>query len=316
MFFRRLFRRRERTLGVARRKRRYDLPLNKGTGTGFLVLLIALMTFLAMMATGASFALSKLQDRWTSGLENRVTVEIAAEDTEGNLLDSATVREQAEDIAIMLSGHPAVSDVHILSEEEIRDLVEPWLGNGLLLADMPLPALIGVTLLDAAPETVRILQDKIRIIAPQARIDTHQGWLHDVLRFTGALKFAALLLIVTIGITTITAVAGGVRSRMAVYEDEVQLLHLMGATDNYIARQFQRYALLIGLQGGALGTAAGTLAMLAIGWSAGRMDINLLPNFSLSPLQIVILAMLPLLAAAIATATARRTTIRALLTLP
>ena len=56
-------RRREKALGVAQGRRVYDLPLNRASGTGFLVLLIALMTFLAMLALSASFALSAMTTR-------------------------------------------------------------------------------------------------------------------------------------------------------------------------------------------------------------------------------------------------------------
>jgi cell division transport system permease protein len=316
MLFRNPFRRRERTIGTARRKRRYDLPLNKGTGSGFLILLVALMTFLAMMAIGASFTLAVLQDRWSSGLENRATVEIPAQDAQGQIIPAEQIQADATQIADMLRAYPGVAAVHVMGDDEIHELVRPWLGDDLLLADMPLPALISITMDDRTPANANILQDKIRAIAPQARLDTHQGWLNDVLRFTGALKFAAALLVATIGVTTVTAVAGAVRARMAVYRAEVELLHLMGATDNYISRQFQRYAMILALQGGVAGTVAGALAMLAIGWGSGRMDVNLLPGFSLTWGQIGILALLPVMAGAISMMTARRTVMRVLGTMP
>lgn len=314
--FRRLFKRRERMLGTSRKKRSYDLPLNKSTGSGFLILLIALMTFLAMMAISASFALAVLQGRWASGLENRATVEIPAQDEQGQIIAATQIKEQAEQIAGMMRAYPGIVSVHVMTDGEIRDLVKPWLGDDLLLADMPLPSLISVTMSDRSPDAVAALQQKIVGIAPQARLDTHQSWLNDVLRFTGALKFAAVLLVMTIGITTVTAVAGAVRARMAVYRAEVELLHLMGATDNYISRQFQRYSLLLALQGGAAGTVAGALAILAIGWGSGRMDVNLLPGFTLTPVQMIMLAALPLLAAGISTLTARQTVMRVLGTMP
>lgn len=311
-----MLRRRERTVGSARRKRRYDLPLNKGSGTGFLILLVGLMTFLAMMALGASFALSLMQERWSSGLENRFTVEIPADDN-GRLLNTDEVERAATRLADMLRAYPAVADVHVLGADEIRDLVKPWLGESLILGDMPLPGLIAVTLHDDAGEdNINALREKTSALVPHARIDTHQGWLRDVLRFTGALKFAAALLVLTIGVTTVTAVAGAVRARMDIYRAEVELLHLMGATDGYIARQFQRYAFLAALQGGLAGAFCGGLAMFSIGWAAGRMDINLLPSFTLSAPQAGLLALLPLLAGAIALLTARRTVMRVLTAMP
>ena len=36
-------------------------------------------------------------------------------------------------------------------------------------------------------------------------------------------------------------VAGAVRARMAIHQKELQLLHVMGASDGYIAHQFVRY---------------------------------------------------------------------------
>lgn len=308
-------RRRERMIGSARRTRQYDLPLNKGTGTGFLILLISLMTFLAMMALGGSFGLAMMQKRWSTGLENRVTVEIPAE-RDGRLLTGAEVMNDAARLEMMLRSYPAVADVHVLPEEEIRELVRPWLGDSTVLAEMPLPGIISVTLAADAAENIATLQDKISALVPHARLDTHQGWLRDVLRFTGALKFAALLLVGTIGATTFIAVAGAVRARMDIYRAEVELLHLMGATDNYIARQFQRYAMLAALQGGIAGTVAGALVMLAIGWASNRMDINLLPEFDMDTAQIMTLAALPLIAAFIAIMTARQTVMRVLTAMP
>ncbi len=311
-----MFRRRERTIGSAKKRRRYDLPLNKGSGTGFLILLVGLMTFLAMMALGASFALSVLQSRWSSGLENRATVEIPSEDHNGNLLTAAEVRGAAGLLSDMLVNHPAVAAAHIMPESEIRDLVRPWLGDGLILNDMPLPGLISVTMKPDSSDSLPGLREKIVMLVPHARLDAHEGWLAEVLRFTGALRFAAAILVFTIGITTVTAIAGAVRARLAIYRAEVELLHLMGATDNYISRQFQRYAMIAALQGGVAGTVAGATIIFAIRMVSGRMDVNLLPGFALEPSQIAALCALPLLAALIAVATARQTVMRVLTTMP
>ena len=120
----------------------------------------------------------------------------------------------------------------------------------------------------------------------------------------------------TIGVTTVTAISGAVGARMAVYRAEVELLHLMGATDNYIARQFQRYAMIAALQGGFAGTIAGAGAIFLTGAVSGRMNVDLLPGFALEPLQIATLCALPALAALIAVGTARQTVMRVLTAMP
>ncbi len=309
---------RERTLGKATGKRRYDLPLNRNDSSRFLVTLIGLMTFLAVLAISAFFALGAMSERWASGLEDKMTVEIPAQTAEGLLLKPDEVAQIAEAAASVLQIHPAVESHHVMTPDEIHELVKPWLGDMQVGNDqMPLPGLISLTLKPDTPrDSVKALADKISAAAPGARLDTHETWLKDVLRFTGALQFAATLLLAVIGVTTVIAVAGAVRARLAVHRADVELLHLMGAADRYISGQFQRHSLLLGLAGGAIGTFAGLIALLIIGWISGEMDVNLLPEYTLSAKQIILTLLLPLVIAALATVTARRTVMRALVEMP
>lgn len=308
--------RREKKLGSAGGKRRYDLPLNKGGGTQFLTLLIALMTFLAMLALAASFALSAMTERWSSGLENQITIEIPAEDIEGTLLTNDEIRRRTYKIAAILDNQAGILEKTIMSEEEIKELVKPWLGDGVLLADMPLPGLISLKLKEITPQTVALLEARIKTVAENARLDTHEEWLEDLLRFTRAMQFAALVLTVVIGLTTIIAVVGAVRSRMAEYHAEVELLHLMGATDDYISGQLQRHSRSLAFRGGIFGVILGILMLIFMGWIAGEMEINLLPDFVLGKSQMFVLSMLPVLAALIATIAARQTVLRVLAQMP
>ena len=297
-------------------KRRYDLPLAKGEGTRFLVVLIALMTFLAMLAVAAFFALSAMTTRWTSGLENKITIEIPAQDAAGNLQDRKAIFLLTRNVANALHEQPGIEKVHVLSEDEIETLVEPWLGQGILRDDFPLPGIISVETGDMTAQTLQHIHNRITSIAPKARIDTHEEWLKDLLRFTGALQLAAVILVLVIGVTTVTAVAGAIRSRLAIHHAEVELLHLMGASDRYITKQFQRHSLLLALRGGMFGALTGGLALIAIGWVAGEMSVAILPDFRLGPIHMLILATLPFVASLIASSTARITVLNVLAKFP
>jgi cell division transport system permease protein len=308
--------RKEKTIGTAQEKRRYDLPMNRDEGTGFLLLLIGLMAFLGTMAMASSFTLAALAERWKSGLEDRVTIEIPAQDADGNIMKREEIAGLAQRIGEIAKSHPAVAEAHILTDEEIAALVQPWMGNNLSLDNMPLPELVALTLRKGKNFSAHAMEERIKSIAPGARLDAHESWLKDVLRFTGALQLGAALLSLIIGVTTVTAVAGAIRARMAVHREEVGLLHLMGAPDSYIARQFQHHSMMLGLKGGAAGTAAGVILLLLTGAAAGKMDVGLLPGFHLGPLHFAAMAGLPLLAALIATLTARQTVYHALEEMP
>jgi cell division transport system permease protein len=305
----------ERTIGRAE-KRRYDLPLNKGAGTGFLITLIALMTFLGMMSVASSFALGEMTHRWSSGLENRITIEIPAQKADGTLMSREEVFTITRQVANALYQQPGITAIKTLSNEEIGALVEPWLGKDFLGSEFPIPGMIALEVNNTDAQILQNIHTKIKGVTDNARLNTHEEWLNDLLRFTGALQLTAIVLVLVIGLTTVTAVAGAVRSRLAINRAEVELLHLMGASDRYITRQFQRHSLILALKGGTTGTIMGAFSMLMIGWVAGEMGVAILPDFHLNPFQITILTLTPFLAALIAAVTAHWTVLKVLSTFP
>lgn len=307
---------RERALGIARETRRYDLPMSTGPDAAFLAMLIALMTFLAMLALAASLTLAAMSDRWTAGIENSATVEIPAQSPQGALTSPDDMKKMTARAAALLQDAPGIRSARVMEEGEIMELVRPWLGDGRLPDGTPLPGLIALELENTDAKTVKILEERIRQAAPAARIDTHREWLESLTRLAAALQYAAALLTLVTGLTTAAAVAGAVRARMAVNRTEVELLHLMGATDAYISRQFQRHALRLALRGGLCGFLAGALALAAFGWMAGRMDAAMLSGFSLTPVRAALFAALPLIAALIAAFAARRTVLGTLARMP
>ncbi|MEM6781569.1 MAG: permease, partial [Pseudomonadota bacterium] len=222
------FQKSEKLLGVDRGRRKYDLPLDKTEGTGFLKVLILMMTILAVMAFAVFFVLSDITKRWTSGLENKATVEIPAQDTDGNAIEQSVIETYLKQSSQILKQKPYVAEAQIMDEADIQKLVAPWLGEDTNLTDIPLPGLISVSFQAGMSADMNALKQELESINPLIRIDTHQSWLNDVLRFAGALQFGSVLLLSIIGVITFSAVAGAVKSRIAVHKDEVELLHLIG----------------------------------------------------------------------------------------
>lgn len=307
---------RNRVLGVAKGRRRYDLPLTGSSSNTFLRILIALMTVLGMLALSASFALSAMTDRWSDGLQNKVSVEIPASDSDGNVINAAIIKSMTEETAKFLRTDRHIETAEITPEEKIRELLAPWLGTDMAMDSVPLPGLISVTFKDGVTPDLKDLETQIKDLAPRARIDTHETWLNDVVRFTGALQFAAALLTIIIGITTLVAVAGAVKSKLSENKEELELLHLMGASDSYIAKQLQRHTMILSLQGGALGILAGGLLLFLISLIAGEIGVNLVPDFRLDTTQKIMLVLSPLPIAALAMLTARFTVLRVLVKMP
>ena len=230
----------EKALGVGADKGRYELPADRGPGTRFVILLTGLMVFLATLAVIAAFSLSAATARWSAGLADVTTVEILATNTDDTVRPRAEVTAATGKIASLLAQYPGIESAHILNEAEITALIKPWLGDNLPWSELPVPGLITVQVKpDAAPDT-NILNQRIGSIDPRARIDAHAAWADSLLRLSHVLQMASWGLLVLIGVLTSTAIGGAVQARLAVNRQDVEVLHMMGAADRYIARQFQR----------------------------------------------------------------------------
>lgn len=311
-----IFTRQNRSLGISTGRQKYDLPLNKDKGNRFLSILMGLITFLMMLTLSASFVLSAMNDRWSKGLENKATIEISALDQNGAPLTQEDIDTQTTEAQDFLAAHPAIEESIVMDKSDIIQLVSPWLGDNVGLENVPLPGIISIKFKDDIVFDTEEIKESLNNVAPQARLDNHESWLNDVLSFTGAIRLAAILMTLIITITTIVAVGGAIQSRMAVYRDELELLHLMGASDRYISRQLQRYAFLTVLKGAVIGMVIGWIVIFIIGLMAGKMEVSLIPEFSLSFLQIFALLFLPIIIALIGMGTARQTVLRFLRQMP
>jgi len=287
---------------------RYDLPLNRSGNSRFILLLITMMTFLAVLALSTSFALGSVAEKWSSGLENKLTIEIPA--------DAGDVSALKISIKKKLNSIDNITKVDVMSDDSISALIAPWLGEDFALEEVPMPALIAVETTENSPEFIDQLQKELSAINDNVRVDAHEEWLNDFLRMIGALKFGAVFVSLVIAITAVVAITGIIRARIAEHRADVELLHLMGASDGYIAGQFQRYALRLGLLGGAFGLFAGAigLAIFSLGVNGG--DSDLFPSLRLSGLAIFTLFCLPIIACVLCAATAKITVLRSLARMP
>ncbi|MCB1591413.1 MAG: FtsX-like permease family protein [Alphaproteobacteria bacterium] len=294
----------------------YDLPFKSDTDRNFLLLLVALMSFLAVLACAGTLTLHAMTQRWSSGLENKITIEVKAETPNGEILSPESVKLDTEKIAGMLEGNLAIKSYQVMNEVEIKKLVSPWIGEDFSFDEIPMPGLIAVELSAATPETLETLTQKVLSVAPSARIETHREWLQDILRFVKTLQGLAFLVAMIVVVTTITAISSGVRSRMAIYRNQVEILHLIGAPDPYIARQFQWHAVIVSLLGSVIGTAAGLAVATLIFHLSGKDETALIPEIGLNYGQIAAFIILPLLACLISGTTARFTVLRTLSQMP
>ena len=193
---------------------------------------------------------------------------------------------------------------------DVADLVEPWLGKDVLSLNLPIPRLIDVTLVSDSAFDLAGLARRLESAVPGTQIDDHKVWLQKVLRLARTSELIAILIVVLIALASGTTVMFATRTGLAVQRDVIEVLHLIGARDTYIARQFQGKAVSLALSGGLLGLLLAGITVLAPWLLARDLEGSLLPAVQLSPTFLAALAMLPLAGTVIASVTARFTVMR------
>ncbi len=288
---------------------RTDLPLERDALSRFLPWLIAFMVYLASLALAGVLVLNDMAERWDRGLSGMLTVQIAPDPkTDAGAAERDARRTQAV-LGILLST-PGVVRAEAIDNSQIMALLEPWLGAVGSGQDLPLPRLIDVETASGVRIDVEALSKRLAAVTPGVGIDDHRVWLDRLIRLVRTVETLAFAVLALICLATVGTVVFTTRTGLAIHQEAIEVLHLIGAQDSYVAKQFASRALALGLRGGLIGLLLAVPTLLGIGALARQMEAGLLPDFSLSPVHWAALAGLPLAAAAIAMLTARLTVMR------
>ncbi|MEE8392714.1 MAG: FtsX-like permease family protein [Rhodospirillales bacterium] len=288
--------------------RRSDIPLDRDALSRFLPWLIAFMVYMASLALAGVLVLHAAAGRWDKGMSTTMTVQIPPPAEAGGA--AANQQKQVEKALSILRSTPGVVHAEAIEESRILALLEPWLGTLAGEGDLPLPRLIDVELVTGADIDVKALSLRLAAAAPGAAVDDHRLWLDRMIRLIRSVETLAVAVLALIVMTTAGTVVFTTRTGLAIHQEAIEVLHLIGAQDTYVARQFAGRALALGLRGGVIGLGLAVPTLLAIGSLAESLEGGLLPDFSLSMGNWAVLAALPLVVAMIAMFTARRTVLR------
>jgi len=242
---------------------------------GALTFVVATLCFLACLTALTVLATDRAARGWSDQLTGQATVIVRPKGAETP--DSAAARA-----AEALSGVPGVGEVRALEKEKAEALVAPWLGDAADLDDLPVPRLVAVELDRKAPATAQALDKALKAQGLDAVVDDHSVWLKDIQHAAGFARWIGIGVFALIAAAAGAVVAFATRAGLTARHEVVEVLHLAGAEDNFIARLFQvrfaRMAAVAGLfgAGGAaimgailrlMGGGQGLTPVLPIAWT-------------------------------------------------
>jgi cell division transport system permease protein len=223
-----------------------------------LVIVVAIMTFLASMTAGTVELVASASSSWRADISREATIQIRPRP--GRDIDQDAARAAA-----LARATPGVGEVRINDKRASERLLEPWLGAGLDISELPVPRLIELRV-DGRPDFAT-LRRQLAEHTPTASLDDHRIWIQRLAAMANALVAIGLVIMLLVVVATALAIAFATRGAMAGNRDIIEVLNLVGASDSFIAREFQRHFLRLGLKGGAIG---GGVAMGAF-WLAGLL---------------------------------------------
>jgi cell division transport system permease protein len=221
-----------------------------------LVTVVAIMTFLAALTAGAAILLADASSGWQSEVAREMTIQIrpaAGRDVEADTEKAAAIARKA----------PGVALARPYTKAESEALLQPWLGANLDLSELPVPRLVVIREEPGARLDPAALRHALREAVPSASLDDHQRWLERLAVMAKTVVAVAGVIFFLVLVAMILAVAFATRGAMAGNREIIEVLHFVGAADDYISRQFQRHFFQLGLRGGAIGGAAAILAFYA-----------------------------------------------------
>lgn len=292
------------------RKLHSIVPAASVAGTA-LTLVIAIMTFLASLTLGAVTLVNDTAKSWQSDVASEVTIQVRP--VEGLDIEAALI--SARQIA---SETPGVTDVGVVGSDAMAKLLEPWLGSGLDLAALPVPQLISVTVDADDPPDLPALKARLEKTVPGASLDDHRAWVDRLTAMAQTTVVAGFVVFILMLCATVLTVIFATRGAMSGNAQVIEVLHFVGAELSFIAGEFQKRFLMLGLKGAlAGGLLAIVVFLIATVWSrttgpgpAAEQAAALFGTFSIGVMGYVGVLLLIFVVALLTALTSRLTVLR------
>ena len=278
----------------------------EGRLSGPMPWVIAIMLFLTLLVAAAGLTLAEAARQGGQDLARHVTIQIIEADPAQRAAQRAAVTRALRKL-------DSIAEVKPVPDAQVRALLEPWLGTGVIDADVPVPALVDVRF-GSVPtaETLTRLQSTLRSVAPNIRVDSHSSWMAPFFELMRALLWLAAAVFLLLLVATSAVVILAVRSTLNNHRETIEIMHMMGGTDIQAARLFQRRVALDALLGGIVGFIVAAVVIITVGGRFAAVEPGLLSGAHFPYYGWAILAFIPLAVMALAMLMARMTVISAL----
>ena len=278
--------------------RRKEIPLDDEETSFFMYVLSSIYTYLFVIVLAIVMAVSAMAESWEKDIMGALTVQIIPVEDENKHIDQEKTLEQQNKVLQFMENVSGVKSVRILSSEDIEKLMTPWLGNKVDISELPIPALLDVGLKDDGSINYDEVTRGLKQITPNASIDNHRLWLNRLLIFASSLKHTALLVLLMVAGICALSIYYSTRTSLWINRESLEILHVVGAPDKYIAKQYALNYAKIGFFSGIIGLMAAVPCIILVGKYGISTGSGLINGAKLSVFAWILIMMTPLISSA------------------
>jgi cell division transport system permease protein len=185
-------------------------------------------------------------------LANSATLRVSA--------PKADLESQTQAALNVLSNTKGIASFRLLKEEEQQALLEPWFGPKVPIKNLPMPRLISIEEDENGYDRAGL---RLRLAAevPSAVLDDHTRWRQPLIKAAYRIWFLGWLSIGLIFFIVIAMMALVTRAALSSNRKVIEVLRLVGATDQYIAAAFVRKFAFRAFFGSALGAMLASITL-------------------------------------------------------
>lgn len=222
-----------------------------------LTVVIAIMCFLACLTAGAVHMVYQSADEWFADIASEITVQVSP-------VEPDELEKKVTLVSLFLAKQPGVTRVSPLSNEESKELLEPWLGASDALSELPVPRLIAVEIDRKNPPDLPSLRAALTGNFSDVSLDDHRRWQAELKTVTRSLVLGGLTVLMLVAAATVASIVSATKSAMASNREIIEVLHFVGAHERFIAHEFEKHFLSIGIRAGFVGALGATIVFLLL----------------------------------------------------
>jgi len=282
------------------------LPINEGYSKTFLRVIVAVSVFLFAITLAGVLGINTMFNNAKKQVVSNFTVQVLP------MPDYEASRKDLLNVVSFLERYPDVTQVTVLSDNELHALLKPWLGNNVDIELLPIPKLLDVKIMNAKQFDYKELAVRMSEVSAQASINDHNLWLSRLLKFINSLKMLAVTVLLMVAGACMAALIYAVKTGLNIHRDIISILHIMGATDEYVAMNYVKQISQMSFAAGIIGTVLAIPAILIVGDMAKGIEAGIFNSVTFSVENWLVILLLPILSVIMTAVTSYITVVKTL----